>query len=106
MLLGESLTEAVVREVKEETGVDVDVDGLCGVAEWISRNDEAAVEHHFVILDYYATARSTELKPGDDASDARWIAMDELPDYQLSTGLIEFLTDRGIVARGRAPVTR
>jgi ADP-ribose pyrophosphatase YjhB (NUDIX family) len=106
VMLGESLTEAVVREVREETGVDVDVDGLCGLAEWISRGDDTAVDHHYVIIDYYATARSTTLTPGDDAADARWVSMAELPEYELSAGLLEFLADRGILARGRAPVTR
>ena len=104
--LGETLNEALVREVKEETGIDVDVDGLCGVAERIVRDDDAAIEHHFVILDYYATARTTDLTAGDDAADARWVTMSELPDYALTSGLIEFLADRGILARGRAPITR
>ncbi len=103
---GESLREALVREVREETGIDVDVDGLIGVAERIVRDDGGAIEYHYVILDYVCNARSTELKAGDDAADARWVPVGELPDLPLTAGLLEFLSDRGVLEGRRVRVDR
>ena len=101
---GESLREAVVREVREETGIDVDVDGLIGVAERIIRDDEGELAYHFVILDYVCTPRSTNLTHGDDVSDARWVPVGELADLHLTAGLLEFLADRGVLEGRRVRV--
>lgn len=103
---GESLREAIVREVREETAIDVDVDGLIGVAERIVRDDDGAIEYHYVILDYLCTPRSTALRPGDDASDARWVPVGELADLHLTAGLLEFLSDRGVLEGRRLRVDR
>lgn len=100
--LGESMREAIVREVREETGIDIDVDGLLGVVERIVRDDDGAIVYHYVILDFVATPRTTEVKAGDDAADVRWVPVDELHDLKLTDGLIEFLSDRGVL-EGRKP---
>lgn len=103
---GESLREAVVREVREETSVDVEVDGMIGVAERIVRDDDGAVAYHYVILDFVCTRRAAGdaagPKAGDDAADARWVPVDELPGMKLTDGLLEFLADRGVL-EGRKP---
>ena len=103
---GESLREALVREVREETGVDVDVDGLIGVAERIIRDDDGAIAYHYVILDYVCSPRSTATKAGDDVSDARWVPVGELADMQLTAGLMEFLADRGVIDGRKVRVDR
>jgi ADP-ribose pyrophosphatase YjhB (NUDIX family) len=101
---GESLREAVVREVREETGIDVDVEGLIGIAERIVRDDDGDIEFHYVILDYVATARSTAVKAGDDVSEARWVPVGEMADMHLTAGLLEFLSDRGVLEGRRLRV--
>jgi 8-oxo-dGTP diphosphatase len=103
---GESLREAVVREVREETGIDVDVDGLIGIAERIVRDDDGDIEFHYVILDYIATSRSAAVKAGDDVSDARWVPVGEMADMHLTAGLLEFLSDRGVLEGRRLRVDR
>lgn len=100
---GESMREAVAREVREEAGVDIDVEGVAGIAERIIPDDDGAVVFHFVIVNYWAGARELpEPRAGDDASDVRWVPVDELAGMNLSAGLYEFLQDRGAL-EGRRP---
>jgi len=102
---GESLAEACAREVREECGIDVEVEGLAGIAERILPDDEGTVRWHYVIHDFWARPRSKILEPGDDASEVRWVPVGELSDYALTAGLFEFLQDRGVL-EGRRPRVR
>ena len=102
---GESLQEAVAREVREETGIDIDVEGMAGLAERIVRDDDGDVRFHYVIIDFWAKPRGRALQPGDDASDALWVPVGELHDYPLTAGLYEFLQDRGVLEGRRPRVT-
>lgn len=100
---GESLREACAREVREETGIEIDIEGLAGIAERIIPDDEGVIEHHFVIHDFWARPRAKgPLTPGDDAGEARWVNVDELHTIPLTAGLFEFLQDRGAL-EGRRP---
>ncbi|HJR18671.1 MAG TPA: NUDIX hydrolase [Actinomycetota bacterium] len=103
---GETLREALQREVREETGIDIEVDGLIGVAERIVRDDDGEISYHYVILDYVCAPRSHELTAGDDASEARWVPVGELADLHLTAGLLEFLADRGVLDGRRIRVDR
>jgi mutator protein MutT len=104
--LGETLREALVREVREETGIDVDVDGLIGTAERVVHDDDGEIAYHYVILDYVCTPRSTDVKAGDDAAEVRWVPVGEMPDLHLTAGLLEFLSDRGVLEGRRLRVDR
>lgn len=102
---GESLREAAVREVREETGIDIDLAGLAGIAERIIPDDDGEVVWHFVIHDFWARPRAGEPKPGDDVGEARWVPVGELAEMRLTSGLFEFLQDRGAL-EGRIPRSR
>jgi ADP-ribose pyrophosphatase YjhB (NUDIX family) len=99
---GESLAEGCAREVREESGIDVDVEGMAGIAERIIPDDDGVVRWHFVIVDFWARPRSREAKPGDDVSEVRWVPVGELHEMHLTAGLFEFLQDRGAL-EGRRP---
>ena len=89
---GETLQEAVVREVAEETGQDVVCGEYIGVVERIS--DDA----HYVIHDFVATVvADSPLAAGDDAAEAAWVPVADLADINLVAGMLEFLADHGIV---------
>ena len=85
---GESLVSACRREIKEETDVDVNVQHIIAVVERRIEN------FHYVIIDFLA-----ELEPGktcspnaqSDVSEARWIMLNELQDFQLVVGLEEII---------------
>lgn len=99
---GETLRDACAREVREETGIDVDIEGLAGVVERILPNDAGDVEWHYVIHDYWARPRSRDVRAGDDAAEVRWVDVKDLHEMTLSPGLFEFLQDRGAL-EGRRP---
>lgn len=90
---GETLHQAVVREVAEETGLKVTVGPLLGLAERISDR------FHIVIVDYLVEVVGDPIPTaGDDAAAAAWIALDEMAQLDLVDGLAGFLTDHGIVS--------
>lgn len=91
---GETLAEAVVREVAEETGLDVVCDELVG---WVER---IGADHHFVIFDFKATPLGppdAEPSAGDDAAEAAWVPLESLGELRLVEGLAEFLADNGVI---------
>lgn len=89
---GETLMEAVVRELEEETGLR----GVCGpLVGWVERIGD---DWHFVILDFEATvAGDAEPAAGDDALEARWWPVGEVAKLDLVDGLAEFLHDHGVI---------
>ncbi len=90
--VGETLAEAVVRELQEETGLSGVCESLLGWAELI---DE---DHHYVILDFTVTVLDADDPvAGDDAAEARWVPLFEVAELRLADGLAEFLHDHGIL---------
>jgi 8-oxo-dGTP diphosphatase len=89
---GETLAEAVTRELREETGLDGVVGPLLGVAERIEDTT------HHVILDYAVTlVGDGEPVAGDDAAEAEWVELHEVAERDLAEGMAELLADCGII---------
>lgn len=81
--VGESLAEAVTREVFEETGIRIRLTGLLDVLDMIDRDDADGVRHHYTLIDYMAEAIGGVARPGDDVTDVVWAHPDELGPYRL-----------------------
>ena len=75
---GETLLEGVLREVREETGLEVEILGLVDVAETIRDASVGAADDHFVLIDYGARVISGTAEAASDAAEARWFPLDEL----------------------------
>jgi len=81
--VGEALHTAVVREVREETGLEVEVDCLVEVVERITRDEAGRVQYHFVIADYLCRPTGGRLASASDAAAAEWADLDDLGRFHL-----------------------
>jgi len=89
---GETDAEALVREMREETGLVIEAGQLIGTARRPAQDGSV-----FDIRDYAATVIGGTLRPGDDAADARWVDASELAALPLTGGLAETLTGWGVL---------
>jgi 8-oxo-dGTP diphosphatase len=89
---GETAAEAVVRELREETGLD----GLCGqFLGWVERIGD---DHHVVILDFRVDPfEDAQPTAGDDATEAAWVPLADVTARRLAPGLAQFLFDHRII---------
>lgn len=89
---GELMLEAVVREVGEETGLDVVCEGMMEVVERIGP------DWHFVIANHRVTVvDEAEPNAGTDAAEAAWIPLVQVGEMALTDGLAAFLADHGLI---------
>jgi len=88
---GETLTEAITREVREETALTIEPVALAGHREVIVRDAQDRIERHFVIMCYAARWRSGEIVLNDELDDARWLAPAELTGLRTTEGLAEIV---------------
>jgi ADP-ribose pyrophosphatase YjhB (NUDIX family) len=86
--VGETLFQAVVREIQEETGLTVEPVALAGHREVITRDAENRVERHFVILAYAARWVAGEPTLNAELAEARWVAPAEIADLPTTEGLV------------------
>src|SRR5208337_3178462 len=81
--LGEELAAGVQRELKEETGLDVEPLDCILVFDRIMREGKR-VKYHYVIVDFLCRRKSGRLRPASDVVDARWVRREDLPQYHLT----------------------
>ncbi len=93
---GETDAEALVREMREETGLVIDPGQLIGTVRRPTQ-DGGLLD----IRDYAATVTGGTLRAGDDAADARWVAASELEGLPITEGLVEALTSWGVLGQRR-----
>jgi len=88
---GETLMAAVIREVREETSLDVEPVALAGLREAIVRDAQGRVERHFVILCFAARWLSGEPVLNEELDDARWLDPADLSGLRTTEGLAEIV---------------
>jgi len=81
--LGETTAQAAIREVFEETAIIIDSPEFLEVIDYIDRDEDNNVRHHYTLIDYAAQYQSGTLAAGDDAEEAKWVPLDKLSEYNL-----------------------
>jgi ADP-ribose pyrophosphatase YjhB (NUDIX family) len=94
--LGETLEEAALRELAEETGLACTLGPVVEVLDRVVHDADGRVEYHYVILDFLGTAPTGELRAGSDSADARWVPIAELDAWPTTDGLLP------VIERARA----
>jgi 8-oxo-dGTP diphosphatase len=96
---GETLTEAVRREVMEETGLIVETIGLAGHRELVVRDAQDRVQRHFVILAFATRWVSGEPTLNDELAEARWLAPADLSGLATTEGLADIVAAAAALLR-------
>jgi 8-oxo-dGTP diphosphatase len=94
--LGESLADGVRREVREETGLEVEVGAVIEVFDRVHRDQAGGIRYHFVIVDFLCRPIGGTLAAGDDAADVRWVAQAEVAALGVNAHAV------AVIARGFA----
>ncbi len=81
--LGETVFEGGRREVREETGTEVEITGVLDVIDSIQRDQAGRVRYHYTLVDLGAEWRAGEPVAGDDAAAAAWVDANDLERYRL-----------------------
>ena len=89
--VGETLVEAIQREVMEETTLSIHVVGLAGYREVILKEVVGDRGRHFVILPFATRYVSGDVTLNDELGDARWVEIDEIGDLPTTEGLVDIL---------------
>jgi len=105
--VGETLEQAIAREVREETGLAIEVGPIVEVLDRISRDADGRVEHHFVLVDFVCRPNGGVLRVASDAEDAAWVALADLARYEVAPvtiSVIQKAASRGFEV-GDRPLT-
>lgn len=97
--LGETVAEAALREVREETGLEVELGEVVTVVDLIERDEDGAIRHHYALVEMDADWQGGEAVAGDDAAAVRWAFLDDLDE------LIEWEETRRVIELSRAART-
>ena len=96
---GEELHAALVREIREETGLEIQVGDVVEVLDRISRDHDGRIEYHYVIIDYLCRASGGSLACASDVDDARWVESEDLARYDLTTKVSEVIARAFVLPR-------
>jgi len=91
--LGEMVRDAVIREVKEECGLDIEIvkETPMDVLDSLVMDDDDRLKYHYVLLQFLARPRGGTLKPSSDVLEARWVSLEDVETYDLTKSLRLFL---------------
>jgi len=89
--LGETLEQAVIREVREETALEIAPVDLVGFRQAIARDDSGRVQRHFVILPFAARFIRGEILLNEELAEAHWLAPADIVGLKTTEGLAQIV---------------
>ncbi len=89
--LGETLEAAIIREIREETGLQVNPVRILKVLNKIHRDADGRVQYHYVLVDFLCHVVVGTLQAGSDAAEACWASVADLAPFSLAPEMIEVI---------------
>lgn len=86
------MEQTIVREVREETGLEVESAELIDVVGNVVRDEAGKIKYHFVIVDYLVKIKGGRLRAASDAEELKWVKLTEVERLDLTRTFREFFT--------------
>ncbi|MGQ9635320.1 MAG: NUDIX hydrolase [Bryobacteraceae bacterium] len=88
---GERLRDGVCREVREETGLEVQPLGIFEVFERIQKDARGRTQYHYVLVNFLCRPTGGRLQAADDAGQVQWVARQDLARYPITAGTVKVI---------------
>lgn len=81
--VGESVQQALHREIKEECGIEINIKKLVDVIDYIEKDGVDRIKFHYTIIDFESTYVSGEIMAASDVKEAGWFALEQIPGLEI-----------------------
>jgi ADP-ribose pyrophosphatase YjhB (NUDIX family) len=89
--LGETYLEAVQRELLEECSIEIDIERILDVNDYILRDEEGRIKYHFMLIYLLARHKSGVVKAQSDAAEVRWVPLEKVRELFIHPHLLSLL---------------
>lgn len=97
--LGENVEDAMVREAKEEVGLDVKAVKLVDVFDSLTLDEQGHIQYHFVVVNFLVRVVGGRLRTGDDVVESKWVPLNEVEKYDLTRSFRAFFKKHKVTLR-------